>query len=282
MTFRLLTLFGLLTTALLAEKPSILILTGEPEYGSRQTLGTLGKQLNEAYGAQITHIHVEKKGEQHHFPGLKAALKNTDLLIHYLRFLNLTETDYQLLDDYHAGSGSFIAVRTSTHPFRFERDSKLFNQARDFPTRHFGTPYRGHHGHDTSQVNYVMAARHPVMTGVEPRFWTPDFVYATNPLSVHCTPLMVGQGLKGLQPATFKEANPVNHVYVLSEKDETRVIGTPHPVVWTVEDPNTEERSLVSTVGARKSFDDPNVRRLFHNAVLWCLEMEDQIPKEAP
>lgn len=261
------------------EKPRVLILTGETEYRTSETLGALGKQLREEYGMEATHLDVEKKGEQHQFAALGDSLDKADLLILSVRFLNLVKADYEALEAYLSGPKSFIAVRTSTHPFAFPGASGLAKENRAFPERHFGTPYRGHHGHKTSQVNYVMAARHPVMRGISPRFWTPDFVYGSNPLAVHCTPLMVGQGLEGTRPTQFKKENPGNHVYVLSDKEQGRVIGSPHPVVWTVGSPDGEERSLVSTIGARKSFDDPNVQRLYLNAVLWCLGKEDKIPE---
>jgi len=164
----------------------------------------------------------------------------------------------------------FIAVRTSTHLFDFPKESKLTAENRAFPTRHFGTPYRGHHGHDSSQINYVMASKHPVMTGIDPRFWTPDFHYAVNPLSVECTPLMVGQGLKGRERGTFKKVGTHNHAMVLSTKDQARLIGSPHPIVWTIEN-KKNRRALVTTIGARKSFEDANVQQLYKNSVLWCL-----------
>jgi len=255
-----------------SERPSILILTGEPEYGSRVTLGAFGKKLREKHGMDVAHIHVVKKDKEHHFPGLEDALAKADVLLIYVRFLNLVKSDYLALEEYFSGPKSFIAVRTSTHPFDYPNGHDFVKEERAFPTRHFGTPYRGHHGHQTSQINYVMAARDPVMAGIDPRFWTPDFVYGTNPLAVHSTPLVVGQGLKGLQRAAFKErVSPGNHVYVLSKENEGRVIGSPHPVVWTVDGQDGRERSLVSTIGARKSFDDPNVQRLFLNAVYWAL-----------
>ncbi len=252
------------------EKAKVLILTGESEYGTHATLPALGKRLQEKHSLDVTHIGVRHKDGQHHFPGLADHLPEADLLILSLRFLNLQHSDYEVIDR-HLREKPFIAVRTTTHLFKFPSDSKLAAENRAFPTRHFGTPYRGHHGHDTSQVAYVMAAEHPVMSGVEPRFWTPDFTYAVNPLSIDCTPLMVGQGLKGKERATFKEVKPHNHVYVLSSEDQPRVMGSPHPIVWTVDNSKNDRRALVATIGAKGSFDDPNVQRLYRNAILWCL-----------
>ena len=183
--------------------------------------------------------------------------------------MNLEESQYKIIDEY-LNHKPFIAVRTSTHLFDFPKESKLAIENKAFPTRHFGTPYRGHHGHDSSQVNYVMALKHPVMTGIEPRFWTPDFHYAVNPLDIDCTPLMIGQALKGRQIGHFKNVGAHNHAKVLSTDDESRLIGSPHPVVWTIEN-KKDRRALVTTIGARKSFDNANVQRLFKNSVLWCL-----------
>ncbi len=247
----------------------VLILTGEPEYGTRTSLSELGKKLEQEHQLKVTHLQLNRGVNPHQFPDLSKHLPGADLLILSLRFVNLQESQYKLLDQY-LSQKPFIAVRTTTHLFDFPKGSDLVNENRAFPARHFGTPYRGHHGHDSSQVNYVMASKHPVMTGLEPRFWTPDFHYAVNPLGIQCTPLMVGQGLRGRQRATFTKVGGHNHVMVLSAQDQGRLSGSPHPLVWTIDSiPN--RRALVTTIGARKSFEDPNVQRLYRNAVLWCL-----------
>lgn len=264
------------STSTAGKNSNILILTGEYEYQTRETLSAFAKHLRKDHQLNVVHIEANKKDNPQHFPDLDRHLPNADLLILSLRFLNLVPDQYQAIDQ-HLTHKPFIAIRTTTHLFRFPADSDLASENRAFPTRHFGTPYRGHHGHDSSQVNYVMAARHPVMAGVEPRFWTPDFLYAVNPLSVQCAPLMVGQGLKGLQPAAFRKVDPDNHVTVLSDQDQSRLIGTPHPLVWTIENRKEDRRALVSTIGARKSFDNPNVRRLYRNAVLWCLDRDPDL-----
>ena len=248
----------------------VLILTGEPEYGTRTSLSELGKKLEKDYQLKITHLKLNRSANPHRFPDLSKYLSRADLLILSLRFVNLEESQYKALDQ-HLSHKPFIAVRTTTHLFDFPKESKLAAENRAFPTRHFGTPYRGHHGHDSSQVNYVMAAKHPVMKGIEPRFWTPDFHYAVNPLGIECTPLMIGQGLKGRQRATFKKVGGHNHVMVLSAEDQRRLSGSPHPIVWTIEN-KQKRRALATTIGARKSFEDLNVQRLYRNAVLWCLE----------
>jgi putative heme-binding domain-containing protein len=255
------------------EIPNVLILTGEHEYRTRDSLSELAEHLRKDHQLNVIHIEANKKDNPQHFPDLDRHLPHADLVILSLRFLNLVPDQYQAIDQYLTHK-PFIAIRTTTHLFRFPDDSDLAAENLAFPTRHFGTPYRGHHGHDSSQVNYVMTAGHPVMAGVESRFWTPDFLYAVNPLSVECTPLMIGQGLKGLQRATFRKVHPDNHATVLSDQDESRLIGSPHPLVWTIDNNQENRRALASTIGARKSFDNPNVRRLYLNAVLWCLDRD--------
>lgn len=247
----------------------VLILTGEPEYGTRSSLSELGKKLEKDHQLKITHLEINRKENPHRFPDLSKHLPKADLLILSLRFVNLEESQYKALDQYLAHK-PFIAVRTTTHLFDFPKNSKMVAENRSFPARHFGTPYRGHHGHESSQVNYVMSAKHPVMTGIDPRFWTPDFHYAVNPLDIECKPLMIGQALRGRQRASFKKVGGHNHAMVLSAEDQRRIIGSPHPIVWTIES-NPNRRALVTTIGARKSFEDPNVQRLYRNAVLWSL-----------
>ena len=264
------------SSALKEENNNVLILTGEPEYGTRTSLSELGKSLEKDHQLKVTHLELNRGVNPHQFPDLTKHLLKTDLLILSLRFVNLEESQYKALNHY-LSEKPFIAVRTTTHLFDFPKDSKLTAENRDFPTRHFGTPYRGHHGHDSSQINYVMASKHPVMTGIDPRFWTPDFHYAVNPLSIECTPLMIGQGLKGRQRGTFKKVGGHNHAMVLSAEDQARLIGSPHPIVWTIEN-KENRRALVTTIGARKSFEDPNVQKLYKNSVLWCLGYNLQAP----
>lgn len=251
-------------------KKKVLILTGEPEYGTRDTLPALAKTLEESHGLEMTHLQVQQKNGQHSFPDLNKHLPEADLMILSIRFLNLVRSDYEAINS-HLANKPFIAVRTSNHGFLFTEASGLADENKAMPVRHFGTPYRGHTGHQSSQMNYVMAANHPVMRGIAPRFWTPDFLYAVNPLGVDCTPLMIGQALNGKERATFKEVSPGNHMHVISDGDRGRVTGSPHPVVYTI-DNKEGRRALYSTIGARGSFKDTNVQRLFANAILWCLE----------
>ena len=247
----------------------VLILTGEPEYGTRKSLSEIGKKLEKDHQLKITHLELNRSTNPHRFQDLSKHLTKVDLLILSLRFVNLEESQYKALDQF-LSHKPFIAVRTTTHLFDFPKESKLADENRAFPNRHFGTPYRGHHGHDSSQLNYVMAAKHPIMKGIEPRFWTPDFHYAVNPLSIECTPLMIGQGLKGRKSATFKKIGGHNHAMVLSTEDQGRLIGSPHPIVWTIKSKESR-RAVATTIGARKSFENPNVQRIYRNAVLWCL-----------
>lgn len=253
-----------------AKTSQVLILTGEPEYGTHTSLSEIAKQLESEHHLSFTHLELDRSTAPHRFPDIAKHLPETDLLILSIRFANLEPAQHRALDQ-HLTDKPFIAIRTTTHLFQFPKDSKLAEENQAFPTRHFGTPYRGHHGHSTSQVNYVMASKHPVMKGLAPRFWTPDFHYAVNPLGIDCTPLMIGQALDGRQPATFKNVSPHNHAKVLTAKDETRLRGSPHPLVWTI-DNNANRRALVTTIGARKSFEDPNVEKLYQNAILWCLD----------
>ncbi|MDQ8190270.1 ThuA domain-containing protein [Roseibacillus persicicus] len=273
-----------LVLSLFAEEqkpPRLLIVTGEPEYGSHETMARLGSLLKDEHGFAVTHLRAKQaEGEGHHIPGLSESLGETDLLLFYVRFLVLPAEEVKALGEYFDKGGAFIAVRTSTHPFRYPEGSELEDENESFPVRYFGTSYRGHHGHQTSQINFVMALDHPIMRGVDLRFWTPDFLYGTNPLSGQVTPPMIGQGLDGVGRAKLEDEEGEgflkrNHCRTISEGDASRITGTPHPVAWTIEN---EGRGFVSTIGARESFANPSVVRLYLNAAFWCLGREEEIP----
>ena len=46
---------------------------------------------------------------------------------------------------------------------------------------------------------------------------------------------------------------------VLSTEDQGRLIGSPHPIVWTIKSKESR-RAVATTIGARKSFENPNVQ----------------------
>ena len=250
-----------------------MILTGEPEYRTRESLEEVAEKVQQNLPIEFTHINIQKNSAgEHYFPDLTEHLKHTDLVMLSIRFAKLIDSDYQALDRY-LSHRSFIAIRTTNHMLNYSKDSKNAAANKDFPTRHFGCPYRGHPGHSSSQLNYVMSSKHPLVKGIEPRFWTPDFLYAVNPLAIECTPIIVGQALKGREKATFKTINPGNHMHILSDQDNRRLTGTPHPVLYTI-DNQPGRRALYTSIGARGSFANPNVQKLYQNAILWCLEFD--------
>lgn len=278
--FALLPLFALLALPLMAAdgKPNILMVTGEPEYGSERSTGEIGAILTAHHDMDVTYIKgLNRSGEQPR-PDLIAALERADLIVIFVRFLTLPDAERAALAAYLDKGGPFISCRTSSHLFNYRDERKnTVNEA--FPKKYFGTYYQGHHGHRGSQVNYVSQKDHPITRGVRSGFWTSDFLYIANDLPDFCTPLMLGKSLDGRHAATFIAPVEPGQNWILAKDDAARINtqGDAHPVVWTISNAITP-RGVVTTIADDNDFALDSVKRLYINAIYWSLDRDSEIP----
>src|SRR5216110_264248 len=99
----------------------IVLISGDQEYRSEETIPQLAKILATRHGFKCTVLFtLDKDGTinptVNNVPGLEA-LKSADLMVIFTRFLNLPDDQMQHVVDYVAAGKPVVGLRTSTHAF---------------------------------------------------------------------------------------------------------------------------------------------------------------------
>lgn len=266
----------------------IVLISGDDEYRSEQTMPMLGKILAKRYGFRCTVLFAIdptdgtiKPDFQTNIPGMQA-IDSADLLILGLRFRRLPDDQMKHFVDYVNAGKPIIGTRTSTHAFNYpgNSDSKYKQYAYNnrewaggFGRQVLGDTWINHHGgHKTESTHGVVPegkSTHPILTGVD-GVWGPTDVYGVRNLPETANVLLMGQVLSGMKP----DSPPVE-----GKKNDPMM-----PLAWT-KDYQSESgkvaRIFCTTMGASTDFENEGLRRLIVNASFWCMEMEAAIPDSA-
>lgn len=254
----------------------IVFISGDEEYRSEEALPMLAGVLAKHHGFKCTVLFAVdpetgfvNPNVQTHIPGMDA-LDNADMVVMSLRFRELPDADMKHFVDYLLSGRPVLALRTSTHAFRYSRnpDSPYAKYACNskekdggFGRQVLGEAWAGHHGvhrvESTRGVPVAAMAGHPVLMGVG-TIWCPTDVYEVHP-PADVEVLVDGHVLTGMNPDdpehTGKPAMPVAW------------IRQPDPVKGT-------GRIFCSTMGAAIDLKDASLRRLLVNGIYWCMGME--------
>ena len=152
-------------------------------------------------------------------PGLEA-LRSADLMIIATRFRNLPDDQMKEVVDYVDSGRPIIGMRTATHAFNLKRQDlrEILVEQQGMgrrvrpagPRRDVGQPPRpprqGKHPRD----HRAGAKDHPILRGIKDGdIWGPTDVYEAHP-PADCTPLVLGQVLKGMKPTDEPRADKKN------------------------------------------------------------------------
>ena len=163
-----------------AQKPTIVLISGEYEYYSTNTLPAFKQFLENNYAVNC--VYLERKGEE--IPGLDA-LKKADLSIFYIRRMTLPEDQLAQIKSYINSGKPLIGLRTASHAFQ---------NWKEFDNAVLGGNYHNHHGNAlvaTARIN-PDAASHPILKNVAKDFQTAGSLYKTSPLAKGTTMLLTG------------------------------------------------------------------------------------------
>ncbi|MCI0379501.1 MAG: ThuA domain-containing protein [Gemmataceae bacterium] len=263
----------------------IVLVSGDEEYRSEETLPQLGKILAKHHGFKCTVLFAidPKTGEINpnisNIPGLEA-LQSADLAILFLRFRNLPDEQMKYLVDYIESGKPMIGLRTSTHAFNNPKSktySKYHWQSKEwdggFGRQVLGETWISHHGqHGKESCRGVLAPgmeKHPILRGIKVGdIWGPTDVYGVRlPLPRDAQPLVLGQVLTGM-----KATDPP----VEGKKNDPMM-----PIAWTKSyrgAAGKTARVFTTTMGASQDLQSEGLRRLLVNASYWALGLEDHIP----
>jgi type 1 glutamine amidotransferase len=268
----------------------VVLVSGDEEYRSEETLPQLAKILARHHGFKCTVLFaIDNDGtinpnRNDNIPGLEA-LKTADLMIIFTRFRNLPDEQMKHVVEYVESGKPIIGLRTATHAFDL-KSSKTYAKytwngsekgyEQGFGRQVLGETWISHHGNHGSQSTRGIIAKgqesHPILKGIKDGdIWGPTDVYGVRlPLPGDSTPLVLGQVLEGMKPTDKPIADKKNDPMM--------------PVAWTRTYKTKFDRSarvFTTTMGASQDFESEGLRRLLVNATYWALGMEEKIPDKA-
>lgn len=258
----------------------IVLVSGDEEYRSEETLPQLGKILARHHGLKCTVLFAidPKTGlinpdRNDNIPGLEL-LKQADLMVLFTRLRNLPDEQMKHIVAYVESGKPIVALRTATHAFALT--SKTYHDYDWQDKGGFGrkvlgdtwVSHWGHHGKESTRG--ILAPKeksHPILKGIKDGdIWGPTDVYEVR-LPDDCTPLVLGQVLAGM-----KSSDPP----VEGKKNEPMI-----PVAWIKHYKPANDKTarvFTTTMGASTDFQSEGLRRLLVNACYWALGMEGRIP----
>ena len=244
----------------------VVLISGDEEYRSEESLPMLAKILSQRHGFHCTVIFALDPASgtinpniRTNLPGLEA-LDHADLMIIATRFRQLPPEQLRPLADYLRQGKPVIGLRTATHAFRCDAITEGFKWS-EFGLHVLGETWVDHHGKHQEQgtrgVIEPANANHPVLNGVKDIFGTSD-VYTVKNLTSDATVLMRGGVTETLDPSSRLVAGDLNSPMM--------------PLVWLREYAvlgGTKGRALCSTIGAAVDFESEGLRRLMVNATFF-------------
>ena len=268
-----------------ASAKHIVLVSGDEEYRSEESLPQLAKILSARHGFDCQVLYAINPADGAidpdvltNIPGL-AALDHADLLVLLIRFRDLPDSQMQHFVDYIESGRPIVGLRTATHAFdlkssptyaRYSWNSKIWDGG--FGRQVLGETWIAHHGdhgHQSTRGILVKAAgHHPILRGLhDGDIWGPSDVYEVRlPLPGDSVPLVLGQVVDGMHPddppAQGKKNDPML------------------PVAWVKTYTGAQgkkARIFTTTMGASQDFLSAGFRRLVVNACYWALGMEDRI-----
>ncbi len=226
-------LLGASAHAAPAKAPTIVLISGEYEYKSAETLPGLKTRLETALGAKCIYLQRKPGTNVHDIPGLEA-LDTADLAIFYIRRMVLPEDQIARVKQYAASGKPIIGLRTASH---------AFENWKEWDREVLGGNYQNHHNNKLATTIRVLpeAAAHPILKGVAKEFASPGSLYRNSPLPPGSKVLLMGA----------VEGKPAE------------------PVAWTHRYHSTSV--FYTSLGHPDEFGTENFDRLLLNAIQWTL-----------
>jgi hypothetical protein len=269
----------------LGQGKHIVLVAGDDEYRSEESMPMLAKILSSRYGFKTTVLFPidSSTGDvvpnyQNNIPGL-AELETADLMILLIRFRELPDEQAHYIEKYLLAGKPILGLRTSTHAFAYQKNksskyakwdwmSTVPGWEQGFGKRIFGETWINHHGvHGKEGTRALVdgvkqSANHPILRGVKD-IWGPSDVYGISNLPNDAEVLVYGQSTAGMD----------DQAPLLWEKSVM-------PIAWTKPyqlEGGAQGMAFTSTMGASLDFQRADLRRLVINASFWLLGMGDQV-----
>lgn len=258
---------------------NIVLIAGDQEYRSEESIPALARILETRYGFHCTALYsINRKtgaidpSTTDNIPGLEV-LRQADLMVLFTRFLELPDDQMKEIVDYTNSGRPIVGLRTATHAFNYVKrlDSpfaKYGAQSKDggYGRQVLGETWIAHYGaHQKESTRGVIVAgmrNHPILRGVRD-LWGESDVYEITALSGDSRPLVMGQVLLGMDPA--------------SPPDPDKKL---MPIAWIKSytgEAGKTARVFMTTMGHVMDFKNEGFRRMLVNACYWAMGIEGQI-----
>ena len=235
-------------------QPHVVFVTGDDEYRSEITMPMIAAILEQRHGMKTSVAYARPRPQaQNHIEGLEA-LDTADLMVMFTRYRALPDAELNRILAYVKSGKPLVGFRTSTHAFNYPAGSPHADLNDGFGLDTWGQKWITHHGHTSTTTVAIRpeAAQHPILRGVTP-FAAMSWLYHVEPLNGPATVLLTGRSVD-------------------SEKKDTAKFPLTQPVAWTRE--HNGGRVFFTTLGHPGDFDQPAMRRLAVNGILWALGRE--------
>ena len=263
----------------------IVFLTGDEEYRSEEGLPMLAKILSQRHGFKCTVLFALDEDGTINPDNNKSlagaeALDTADAIVMLVRFRAWPDEQMKHFVDAYRRGVSIVALRTSTHAFKFP-DGSAFKSYNDFGKRVIGEGWVSHWGKHKAEaargVVEAAAKEDPILRGVEDVFGDSDVYEAYPPSDAKI--LLRGQVLKGMRP----DDPPADYVKKRASDGKEQPVNDPMmPVAWTRNFKNEagkETKIFTTTMGAATDLQSEGLRRLVVNAVYAGLGLD--VPAKA-
>lgn len=263
----------------------IVLVAGDDEYRSEESMPMLAKILSNRYGFKTTVLFPIEPSTgnivpnyQNNIPGLEH-LESADLMIMLTRFRELPDEQTKHIENFLKAGKPIIGLRTSTHAFAYQKNKtspyakwtwngKESGWEKGFGKRIFGETWVNHHGIHAKEgcralIDGVQQMNdHPILRGVND-IWVPEDVYGIQGLPTEAQVLIHGQSTAGMDdkaPAIWEKS-------VM-------------PIAWTKPyqiEGGKPGMAFASTMGSSMGFQSEDLRRMIVNASFWLLKMPETI-----
>lgn len=231
-------------------KPAhIVIMIGEDEYKTWETLPEFAKSELESRGYRVTIIQADA-ADKNNFPGLIQALRDADLLFVSVRRRTPYKEQLDAIRAWLNAGNPLVGIRTTCHAFALRPKDKLTDPKlaawQEFDPEVLGGHYVGHHGNKLKSTITVApgAESHSILKGVAvTEFVSNGSLYQVSPLEAGTKPLLIG---------------------AIPDKPS-------EPVAWTRLYGAKQARVFFTSLGHVDDFQNPGFRHLLVNGVAWAL-----------
>ncbi|MGJ8695624.1 MAG: hypothetical protein ACSHYF_04855 [Verrucomicrobiaceae bacterium] len=255
----------------------IVLISGDEEYRSEESMPMLGKILAQKHGFDCTVLFSWSKDGTYIDPNNAGGVKgwdhldSADLIIVGTRMRSLNGTDRAHMTKYLNAGKPVIGYRTATHAFKGKEAFGTISQ-NDWGLKILGETWVSHHGkHKGEGARAVIEKgreKHPVLNSVSYIF-APSDVYGVKHLTEADTILLRGLVTETLDPDSIPVAGDKN--------DPAMPLAWLHP--YTAPDGKTTGTSFCTTAGASVDFLSEDLRRLVVNATYHLLDLK--VPETA-